>query len=122
MRGSRHTVRIGLMIGLAVLAAAGCRTDQTPARQARDMAITAEVKTKLASEVNISTITNIDVNTTNGVVTLSGQVGDEDVRRRAEQVARNTPNVVQVYNHLQVQQAAAPPPTDERRPETRPGD
>lgn len=38
------------------------------------MEITANVKTKLASDVGLSTVPDISVNSTNGVVTLSGQV------------------------------------------------
>jgi osmotically-inducible protein OsmY len=124
MRLYRRVLGISLAAGFAVLAAAtGCRTTQSPERQTRDMAITAEVKFKLASEIKFSTLTNISVNTTNGVVTLSGQVSDPDVRNRAEQVARAVPNVVQVYSNLRIEQAASRPnePDDEERPRNRSG-
>lgn len=52
----------------------GCNTAQSPKAQVDDAQITTQVKSKLASDVNASSLTNISVNTTNGVVTLAGQV------------------------------------------------
>ena len=50
--------------------AGGCNTTQSPNRQVSDVQITTQVKAKLASDVGASSLTNVDVNTTNGVVTL----------------------------------------------------
>ncbi len=86
---------------------AGCGTAQSPRRQVEDTAITAEVKKKMASDVGLSSVTNIDVNTTNGVVTLAGQVESEEVRDQAEQIARSVNGVVAVNNHLQVEAAGS---------------
>src|SRR5215467_4854326 len=52
----------------------GCRTNESPEAQVDDLQITAQVKAKLASDARVSSVTNISVNSTNGVVTLSGQV------------------------------------------------
>ena len=101
MTNRKLILALAASLTVALLAAA-CRTTESPERQANDMAITAQVKSKLASDVRLSTITNIDVNTTNGVVTLSGQVQNEEIKHHAEEVARNTPNVVKVNNNLQV--------------------
>ena len=100
MRAQHHLCVIALAV--ALLAAAACRTNLSPERQVSDLTITAEVKSKLASDVRLSTIANIDVNTTNGVVTLSGQVPSHEVRTRAEEVARSVRNVARVNNNLQV--------------------
>jgi osmotically-inducible protein OsmY len=70
-----------------------------------DATITAQVKTKLASDLKLSTITNIDVDTTNGVVTLAGQVENEHVRSSAEQIASAVEGVVSVNNNLQIEAA-----------------
>jgi hyperosmotically inducible protein len=67
-----------------------------------DTAITTSVKSQLATDVELSTITGIEVNTTNGVVTLSGQVDTDQVKRRAETVAQSVDGVVRVTNNLQV--------------------
>jgi hyperosmotically inducible periplasmic protein len=80
----------------------GCRTNESPEGQVNDLEITAQVKTKLASDVGPSSVTNISVNSTNGVVTLSGQVDSEDIRSKADAVARAVPKVVRVVDNLQI--------------------
>jgi len=67
-----------------------------------DLQITAQVKAKLASDVGVSSVTNISVNSTNGVVTLSGQVDSADIQTKAETAARSVPKVVRVVDSLQV--------------------
>ena len=81
---------------------AGCKTTTTPGRQVDDATIKAEVKTKLAKDVRLSTLTNVEVNSTNGVVTLAGEVHNIDEKRAAEEVARSVDGVVRVNNNLQV--------------------
>src|SRR6202521_6125070 len=93
------------LISIAMLASS-CNTDQSPRRQLTDLQITAQVKVKLASDVRASSLTNIDVNTTNGVVTLAGQVENTDVKSKAESVAASVPGVVRVNNDLQVASAS----------------
>jgi osmotically-inducible protein OsmY len=85
----------------------GCNTVESPNRQVSDLQITTQVKAKLASDVRASSLTNIDVNTTNGVVTLAGQVESAEVRHSAEAVTASVPGVVRVNNNLQVDPAAA---------------
>ncbi len=91
-----------LLFSILLTLAAACRTTQSPEKQVTDIKITAQVKSKLASDVQVSTIANVDVNTTNGVVTLTGQVSNEDVKKKAEEVALSVPNVRRVNNQLQV--------------------
>ena len=58
---------------------AGCvKTTTSAGRQVDDAAIKTSVKAKLAADVKLSTLTNIEVNSTNGVVTLAGQVDNPD--------------------------------------------
>ena len=80
----------------------GCRTNETPAAQVNDMEITAKVKSKLASDVGLSTVPDIAVNSTNGVVTLSGAVDSAGTKARAETIAQGVPKVVRVVDNLQV--------------------
>jgi BON domain-containing protein len=68
-----------------------------------DSKITTQVKSKIASDVRFSSLTNVSVNTTNGVVTLAGEVESEKVRQTAEAVAHEVPGVVRVNNELQTQ-------------------
>jgi osmotically-inducible protein OsmY len=100
------------MLAIAALArimmfAEDCNRSQSPDRQVSDAQITTQIKSKLASDVNASTLTNIDVNTTNGVVTLAGQVENPERKRSAETIAASVPGVLRVNNNLQVAPAAA---------------
>jgi osmotically-inducible protein OsmY len=88
-------------LALAVSLSA-CRPSQTVERQTRDAAIEATIKTRLASEVGVSTITAVEINVTNGAVTLAGAIGSETDRSRIEEVARSVEGVVSVANNLQV--------------------
>jgi len=87
---------------IACLFLPGCRTLESPAGQVDDLKITAQVKSKLASDVGVSSVTDISVNSTNGIVTLSGQVNSAETRAKAEAVAKTVPNVVRVVDTLQV--------------------
>jgi BON domain len=79
-----------------------CRTNESPEAQVNDLEITANVKSKLASDVGLSSVPNISVNSTNGVVTLSGQVSKAGDKAKAEAIAKSVPHVVRVINDLQV--------------------
>jgi osmotically-inducible protein OsmY len=83
---------------------AGCKTTSSPGRQVDDAAIKASVKAKLAADVRLSTLTNVEVNSTNGVVTLAGEVHNLDEKRAAGDVARSVDGVVRVNNNLQVKE------------------
>jgi len=88
---------------------AGCKTNESPEGQVDDIRIVGQVKSKLASEIGPSTVTNISVDSTNGVVTLAGQVDSADVRAKAETVARGIPKVVRVVDNVQVTVKARTP-------------
>ncbi|MEO8053731.1 MAG: BON domain-containing protein [Acidobacteriota bacterium] len=87
----------------AAIGGAGCKTTSSPGTQTDDAGIKVAVKAKLASDVRFSTLTNVAVNSTNGVVTLAGQVGSEADREAAGQLARSVKGVVRVNNELQVE-------------------
>ena len=91
-----------------ILAAAlfGCRTNSSPEQQVQDLQITADIKAKLASDDGLSTVPNVSVNSTNGVVTLSGQVNTAAAKAKAESIAGSVPHVVRVVDNLQVTAAA----------------
>src|SRR5579862_616164 len=99
LRGSSLIMAL-VLAALASMAmfAEGCNTVQSPNRQASDVQITTQVKAKLASDVRASSLTNIDVNTTNGVVTLAGQVESADAKQNAETVTSAAPGVLRGNN------------------------
>lgn len=66
-----------------------------------DATITSKVKTALAADKDLAAI-QIDVDTKNGVVTLTGPAPSADARKRATDVAKNVKGVSSVNNQLTV--------------------
>jgi hyperosmotically inducible protein len=95
-------MRALLVAAMACLMLGGCRTNESPEAQVDDMKIAAEVKSKLASDVGLATVPNISVNSTNGVVTLAGQVDSDAEKAKAETLTRSVTNVKKVVDNLQV--------------------
>ena len=95
-------MRTLFLISLLGVVSLGCRTNETPRAQVDDLKITTDLKSKLASGVGLSSVTDISVNSTNGVVTLSGSVNSTDVKDKADSIAKSIPNVVRVVDNIQV--------------------
>ena len=93
-----------------LLASTSCRPSQTLERQTDDAVIEARIKAELATDVGAATITSVEVNVTNGVVTLAGPVKTQDEKQRIEAVARETEGVRSVTNNIQVSAPAVPSP------------
>jgi hyperosmotically inducible protein len=86
----------------AVLAvAAGCSMNRSMSAQADDAATTASVKSRLVADPEVSSY-EIDVDSTDGVVRLSGLVETEAERAAAERVARATDGVRSVKNEIRL--------------------
>jgi len=66
-----------------------------------DSAITAKVKSKLATDTQTSAI-RISVETKNGVVMLTGNVPSDTEKSKAETLAKNTDGVKRVQNEIKV--------------------
>jgi osmotically-inducible protein OsmY len=71
-----------------------------------DSALTARVKTALATDIGAGTAAKVNVTTYRGTVQLSG-VGDAPGKVWPENTARGVPGVQSVKNDLQVKSAAA---------------
>lgn len=97
---ARTIAKFATVIVLA--ASVGCRTNETPENQVTDAKITTDVKAKLVEGLGASTVTNISVNSTNGVVTLSGIVHNSTEQAKAIEIAKGVSNVVRVNDSLQV--------------------
>ena len=95
------------VFGLALVAlcaaplATSCSTTQPAKEQAKDSGITAKVKAKFMADPDVAAH-NISVETSEGVVYLTGRVKDEMQRSEAERLARGIEGVVDVVNHLKV--------------------
>lgn len=109
---------IALSAALA-LALAACSTDRNRSssssggtsgsatseikQDSKDSWLTTKVKSALAADVGLKTLTGINVDTTGSVVTLKGSVDTATNKSRAEQVARGVEGVSSVKNELTVQ-------------------
>lgn len=112
---------ISLALTAAVaLALAACTSDRTRStssssggtsggtsseikQDAKNATLTTKVKTALAADVGLRTLTGINVDSEGSVVTLKGSVDTEANKRRAEQVAQGVEGVSTVRNQLTVE-------------------
>ena len=95
------SLRLLVPLLVVVVAVTGCMSTRPASTQVDDAALTSKVKAALAADTTTNPL-NVDVDTNEGVVRLSGMVEEADNRRRAEEVARNVEGVRRVVNDLQV--------------------
>jgi hyperosmotically inducible protein len=70
-------------------------------RAIADGALTSKIKAKMALDDTVSAL-SIDVDTDNGMVTLTGRINSEAERQRALALARETKGVTQVVDRLAI--------------------
>ena len=92
---------IALLVILPLLVSA---CGKTVGETIDDATITTRVKTALLNDPQVAGL-KIDVDTTKGIVTMSGIVRSRDEEQRAVQIARGVPGVEDVKATLQVQAA-----------------
>lgn len=100
---------VGLVVMLS-LAACQSTSGKTAGQTMADSTITATVQSKLTAD-RVSNFSRVDVDTEEGVVSLSGVVQSAEQKTHAETLARQVKGVTKVQNNLQIQ-----------RQGTRPGD
>lgn len=86
------------LMGLLVL---GCATNRSAGEQLDDRTITTKIEAKMAADPDVSAF-NVDVDTQDGVVRLSGKVKRPLARDEAERIARNTKGVRNVINDIEI--------------------
>jgi hyperosmotically inducible periplasmic protein len=84
------------------LQAAGSQAADAMARGAADASITAKVNAALAADDQLKAI-DIDVDTTNGRVQLTGTAPSPEARERATTLARAVDGVIEVDNRLSIE-------------------
>ena len=90
------------MVGIAMIAGlSACSSTQTADEQVSDSWITSKITAKYTADPEVNPF-EIDVDTENGVVRLSGMVEDEAQRSEAEELARHTEGVKQVVNDIKL--------------------
>ena len=78
------------------------------AEAAADAKITATIKSRLAAEPGVASL-NISVDTTDGLVTLSGTAGSPEEVAKAMRIALDTEGVRKVVSTIQLRRAASAP-------------
>lgn len=96
-RNSRQLVVFGLILAVTL----GCSSTRSVGAQIDDATITTRVKAELTGD-DLVKARDIDVDTLDGVVTLSGRVHTEEESERAEELARGVTGVEDVDNRLEV--------------------
>ena len=72
-------------------------------KSAAGAALTGKVKSALAADAGMRTMTSIDVDSADGVVTLKGRVDSADAKKKAEAIAKKVDGVKRVKNELKVE-------------------
>lgn len=92
-----------LLTGALLLGLAGCaNTGQKSGTYMDDSVITSKVKTEMTTDKEVKAH-NINVNTTGGIVTLTGTAATTQEREKAVQIARGVAGVKSVQNDIRVQ-------------------
>lgn len=114
-------MRVGLLatvltLGVTGTLFTGCaatRTSKSTGEYIDDAAITAKLKAAYVRDPVVKAL-DVTVITYKGIVQLSGFVDAMDQVMRAEQIARNTPGVLGVQNHLELKTDLRPAPATPR--------
>ncbi len=92
----------GALVAAPVVLTTGCavtRGKETAGAYAKDKEINARIKTAMYADKQVKG-TEVNVNTLNGVVQLSGFVNTQAEKDRAGEIASRVPGVVKVYNNI----------------------
>ena len=76
---------------------------ETVSSGASNATLTTKVKSALARDSGMGTMTSIDVDSDKGVVTLKGKVDSAEAKKKAEEVAKKVEGVKSVKNQLRVE-------------------
>ena len=93
-----------MSVAAIALALSGCSTalGMSAEQILSDAAMTTAIKTRLAKDERLSTLTDISVDTTDDLVTISGTVADEAERQRIAEIARQIAGDNKFVNALRV--------------------
>ncbi|HYG54800.1 MAG TPA: BON domain-containing protein [Burkholderiales bacterium] len=98
-----------IVLSSLVLAVAGCATSKGPERSAGeftdDAAVTARVKSAIATDVGARTAAAVNVDTYRGVVQLTGFVDSDEQASKAVTAAKKVQGVRSVKNDLRIKKS-----------------
>ena len=93
-----------MAVGVSIFLTIGCRSNpQTTGHYIDDTAITTAVKTHLATDGPLKTMTQISVKTVENTVYLTGMAATLQAKNRAEEITRQVDGVQTIVNNITVQ-------------------
>lgn len=93
-----------MVLSVSIFLTIGCQTNpQTTGHYIDDTAITTSVKTQIAMDGPLKTMTQINVKTVENTVYLTGVAKTLEAKNRAEEVARQVDGVQKVVNNITIQ-------------------
>lgn len=93
-----------LVLGLSTFLTTGCQSNpQTTGHYIDDAAITTAVKTHLATDGPLKTMTQISVKTVENTVYLTGVAATVQAKNRAEEITRQVEGVQTIVNNITIQ-------------------
>jgi hypothetical protein len=114
-RGQRNPKWVGILwvlCALVLISSTFALAQRSIGEVIDDSLITAKIKTSMAADPQVSALA-IDVDTANGVVSLTGTVESEEARQRAVQLAQGTEGVKRVEaQNLRLQYAGTGTPQE----------
>ncbi len=104
MNASRRHALLGLMASLALAACASRapETSRTTGEFTNDAALTARVKSAIATDVGARTAAAINIEAYRGVVQLTGFADSREQAARAEEAAKKVDGVRSVRNDVRI--------------------
>jgi hyperosmotically inducible periplasmic protein len=109
MNRQRRSVLNAALGTIAVAILSACASDRQPSEEKRttgeftsDAALTAKVKSAIATDVGARTAAAINIDTYRGVVQLTGFVNSPEQAQRAEAAAKKVEGVRSVKNDVRV--------------------
>ena len=109
MRGTLLLVALAAATALGTAGCAGPResaTERSAGEFTDDAAITAKVKSAIATDVGARTAAAVNVDTYRGTVQLTGFVDDRETARRAEEAAKKVSGVRAVKNSIRLKSSS----------------
>jgi hyperosmotically inducible periplasmic protein len=101
-RSSILNVVLAAIAGVLLSACAGSSTQRSTGEYTDDAALTAKVKSAIATDVGARTAAAINIETYRGVVQLTGFVADAEQAQRAASAAKKVEGVREVKNDVRV--------------------
>ena len=93
-----------MVLGVSLFLTIGCQSNpQTTGHYIDDTAITTSVKTDLALDGTLQTMTQINVKTVENTVYLTGVASTLQAKNRAEEIAGQVEGVKKVENNITIQ-------------------